>query len=133
MPHDFKANPELTTGQAAIYYWDSPHKQIFESFLGIVKKVTDGDTIRVSTDFRDFLTTIRMAHINAPEMNEGGGESKSWLENQIMGEEVYIRVNPLNRVGKFGRIIGEIIHNGINMNEASLREMQSRPFGSMAW
>ena len=126
--HDFKKFPELTTSQMAIYYFDSPHQQITADFMGRVEKVTDGDTIRLSTDFRDFLTTVRMANINAPEMSEGGKESKSWLENQIMGEEVLIKINPNNRVGKFGRIIGEIIHMGENMNQASLREMQAEVF-----
>jgi len=133
MAHDFKAYPELTTSQAAIYYWDSPHKQIFESFVGLVEKVHDGDTIRVKTDFRDFLTTIRFAYINAPEMNHGGAESRDWLKNEILGEEVYIKVNPNNRVGKWGRIIGEVFHQGVSMNDASLREMQSVPFGSPMW
>ena len=56
----------------------SPHKQIEESFDGRVTKVVDGDTIHVSTDFRDFDTVVRFADINAPEMNAGGAESKSW-------------------------------------------------------
>jgi len=129
MAHDFKAYPELTNGQAIIYYWDSPHKQIFEDFSGLVVKVTDGDTVRLETDFRDFLTTVRMAFINAPEMNEGGAESKAWLENQILGKEVLIRVDRDNRVGKWGRIIGDVMFGGESMSNASLREMHARPFG----
>jgi len=131
MAHDFVNFPELTNSQAAIYYWDSPHKQIFEGFIGIVAEVTDGDTIRVKTDFRDFLTNVRLAYINAPELSEGGAESKSWLENKILGKEVYVRVNPKNRVGKWGRIIGDVIFDGESMSEASLREMQSTVFGSL--
>ena len=131
MPHDFNAFPELTNSQAVIYYWDSPHKQIFRGFMGIVAKVTDGDTIRLLTDFRDFLTTVRLAYINAPEMNEGGAESKSWLEDQILGQEVYVRVNPNNRVGKWGRIIGDVIFEGESMSSASMREMHSAVFGSL--
>jgi len=131
MAHDFDAYPELTNSQAVFYYWDSPHKQIFEDFQGIVVKVTDGDTVRLQTDFRDFLTTVRMAYIDAPEMNEGGQESKSWLENQILGKEVMVRVNPNNRVGKWGRIIGDVIFAGESMSHASLREMHSVVFGSL--
>jgi len=131
MPHDFDTYPELTNSQAIIYYWDSPHKQIFEDFAGIVVKVTDGDTIRLETNFRDFLTTVRLAYINSPEMNEGGAESKSWLESQILGKEVYVRVNPNNRVEKWGRIIGDVIFGAESMSFASLREMHSAVFGSL--
>lgn len=129
MVHDFKLFPELTNNQMNFYYWDSPHRQITEGFIGKVEKVTDGDTIRVATDFRDFLTTIRFANINAPEMSEGGLESKAWLEEKVLGEEVYIKINPDNRVGKFGRIIGEVFLDGINLNERSLAERQSVIFG----
>ena len=127
--HDFKRFPELTNSQMSIYYFDSPHKQILEGFLAEVVKVTDGDTIRVKTDFRDFEFPIRMANINAPEMSEGGQESKSWLEKEINGETIYVKINPYNRVGKFGRLIGEIFSAGVNMNQESLREGFSFPFG----
>lgn len=129
MPVDFKRFPELTNSQAVIYYWDSPHKQIFEDFEGLVEKVTDGDTIRVSTNFRDFLTTVRMANIDSPELAQGGESSKAWLENQILGKEVMVKIDRKNRVGKFGRIIGDVFSGGESMSDASLRELHSVPFG----
>ena len=132
--HDFKKYPELTNSQMQFYYFDSPHRQITEGFVGRVKKVTDGDTIRVSWSERNFDFPIRFANINAPEMNAGGEQSKKWLANLLMGREVYVKINPKNRVGKFGRLIGEVFLDGINMNEESLREMQSIPFGQeMPW
>jgi len=130
MAHDFKRFPELTNNQMQFYYFDSPHQQITKGFMGEVVKVTDGDSIRVITDFRDFDFPVRFANINAPEMSEEGGEEgRSWLEKEIMGEEIYIKVNPYNRVGKWGRIIGEIFCGGININELSLMERISVPFG----
>ena len=129
MPHDFKAFPELTNNQMQFYYLESPHRQITESFIARVKKVTDGDTIRVIWDERDFTFPIRFSNINALEMSNGGKESKQWLEEQILGEEVYIKVNPRNRVGKWGRILGEVFLMGISMNEMSLQSGQSVKFG----
>lgn len=118
--HDFKRFPELTNRQMSLYYFDSPHQQITENFEAKVIKVTDGDTIRVETEFRDFSFPIRFANIAAPELNEEGGEkSQSWLENQIMGEKVMVLVNKQNRVEKWGRLLGEVIHNGMNMNNTS--------------
>lgn len=129
MAHDFKKFPELTNTQAQFYYWDSPHKQIFEDFRAQVIKVIDGDTVTVKAQFRDFDFKIRMARIQAPELKDDGGlESKDWLSARIKGQEVIIGIDARNRVGKFGRLIGEIIFGGDNMSDASLRERQSIDF-----
>jgi len=128
--HNFDKYPELTNSQMAIYEFDSPHKQIKEGFVGLVEKVTDGDTILIKTDFRDFDFPIRLAYINAPELNEGGKESKEWLNNQILGNEVYIKINPKNRVGKFGRLIGDVFYGGTSMSQLSLMTGNARVFGS---
>lgn len=129
MPRDWVKFPELRNSEFDLYYWESPHKQITEDFLAKVENVHDGDTITVSTDFRDFNFKIRFLGTNAPELNErGGDESRDWLENIIMGEEVEIRIDKKNRVGKFGRLLGEVIHAGINMNKASIREGWAVPF-----
>lgn len=119
--HDFKRFPELTNNQMQFYYFDSPHKQITEGFLAKVTKVIDGDTIRVKWTERNFDFPVRFLYIAAAELDEEGGlESRKWLESQIMGEEVYIRVNPRNRVEKWGRLLGEIIMGGISMNQMSM-------------
>lgn len=119
--HDFKRFPELTNNQMQFYYFDSPHQQITEGFLGKVVKVSDGDTIRVETDFRDFDFPIRFSNIAAPELDETGGlQSQRWLESQILGEEVYVKIDRTNRVEKWGRLLGEIIFAGMSMNQLSI-------------
>ncbi len=130
MTHDFKRFPELTNNQMQFYYWDSPHKQITEGFIADIVKVTDGDTIRVYTDFRDFDFPIRLRDIDAKELGEGGEESKNWLISQLLGKEVYINIDRTNRVGKFGRLIGDVILGGQSISELSLMMGQSIPFGS---
>lgn len=126
--HDFDKFPELTNGQMAVYYFQSPHKQIVEDFRAKVVKVTDGDTIRVSASFRDFDFPIRLADIAAPELNEGGKASADWLRGQIDGLEVEVLIDPTNRVGRYGRLIGTIISFGLSMNEQSLIQGHSVPF-----
>ncbi len=119
--HDFKRFPELTNAQMGLYYFDSPHQQIAEDFMARVIKVTDGDTIRVTTDFRDFSFPIRFSNILAAELDEKGGlESQKWLSNQILGERVEIIVNPNNRVEKWGRLLGEVRHKGFDVGELSM-------------
>lgn len=127
MAFDFEKFPELTNTQMQFYYWDSPHKQISESFNAKVVRVIDGDTIQVRWDERDFDFPVRFAKVNAPELNnEGGKEAKSWLEGELADEEIRVIVNPQNRVGKFGRILGEIMLGSININQASLDAGHSR-------
>jgi len=128
MAHDFKRFPELTNNQMQFYYFDSPHKQITESFFGRVEKVIDGDTIRVTCNFRNFDFPVRLATINAPELNEGGKESRSWLESQIMGKEVEI-IPTRTRVEKWGRLLANVMNAGMNMSEMSLMMGKSIVFG----
>ena len=123
--HDFKRFPELTNNQMQLYYFQSPHKQAPERFVGRVTKVTDGDTIRVSADFRDFDFPVRMSELAAPELNESGGkESQSWLEDQILGEEVEIYLTP-QRVEKWGRLLAAVMFQGMNMSKLSIMNGQA--------
>lgn len=125
MAHDFDKFPELVGESLDLYYWDSPHRQIFESFHGKVVKVTDGDTIQVMWSERDFPFPVRLNNIAAPELNEGGEKSKNWLEQQILDKEVEIIIDPNNRVGKWGRLIGGVIHEGFDVGEISMLEGHS--------
>lgn len=130
MQHDFKKFPELTNSQMELYYFQSPHKQIVESFTCRVIKVTDGDTIRVVTDFRDFDFPIRLANIAAPEIKERGGrESQKWLSSKILGDDVYVIIDPRNRVGKWGRLLGDVTHTGMSLGEESINMGHSIKFG----
>ena len=128
MVHDFKRFPELTDSQMDLYYFSSPHKQIFADFQAKVVKVVDGDTIRVSCNFRDFDFPIRFMGVNSPEMSEGGEESKNWLMDKIQDAEIDILIDAKNRVGKYGRLLGTIIHKGMNINEESMRAGHSTSF-----
>ena len=128
MAHDFKKYPELSNAQMDFYYFESPHRQITEDFVARVIRVKDGDTVQVRAEFRDFDFPIRFLDTNAPEMDEGGSKSKEWLRQEIEGEEIEVLINPRKRVGKFGRILGQLIHQGRNMNQLSLDLGYAIPF-----
>ena len=121
MSWDFKTNPELPNSQMEFYYWDSPHKQIFEGFRAKVKRVHDGDTITLTWKERNFDFPLRFLGIDAPELNAGGQEAGNWLRSQIEGEEVDIQIDAKNRVGKFGRILGRVMHRGLDLGDTMLR------------
>ena len=122
MPHDFKNFPELTLGQMEFYYVDSPHKQITEDIKATVIRVADGDTVIVDWEERDFSFPIRLADLAAPEMNqEGGKESQSWLEEQVLDKEVEVILSK-QRVEKWGRILADIQLDGMSMSDESAQQ-----------
>jgi len=99
----------------------SPHKQITENFSATVVKVHDGDTITVEWRERDFRFPIRFANVAAPELSEEGGhEAQEWLESRLLNTEVDIIIDPNNRVEKWGRILGNVLQNGIDVGEEEI-------------
>jgi len=121
MPHDFKKFPELRNSEMNIYYIDSPHKQIVRDFRATIEKVSDGDTIRVSCNFRDFTFPIRINNIDAPELNaRGGHEARDHLASIIEGEEVDIILSN-ERVEKWGRLLADILFKGMLISEEMMR------------
>jgi endonuclease YncB( thermonuclease family) len=66
-------------------------------YLAQVTRVADGDTITVRN--QDGAThKIRMHAVDAPELNQAGGEqSKRWLTEQVLNKDVKIVVNNTDR------------------------------------
>ena len=123
VPHDFIRFPELTNAQMGLYYFDSPHQQIAEDFDAKVLRVVDGDTIRVTVPFRDFDFPIRISNLLAPEMNEKGGErSRNHLRGLIEGKNIEVIINKANRVGKWGRLLGEVRESGFDVGQQMINE-----------
>lgn len=119
--HDFKNFPELQGSELDLYYFQSPHKQIFEDFRARVVKVHDGDTITLRWKERDFDFPLRFSNIAAPELNEAGGrESQAWMEQRLLGNMVDIVINKKNRVDKWGRLLGNVIFKGMDIGEESI-------------
>jgi len=122
MGHDFKKYPELTNNQMQFYYFESPHRQITEDFIARVSKVHDGDTVTLNWEGRDFDFPMRLDVINAPELDqEGGLQSKAWLESQVLGKDCQIILNPA-RTEKWGRLLGKLICDGMDIGEQSLNQ-----------
>jgi len=128
--HDFKKNPELTNSQLAEFGFSSPHAQITEDFEAVVDEVIDGDTVMVSCSFRDFSFPIRFRDVDAPEMSEGGEVAKSWLECRMpASSRVRVLIDRDNRVGKYGRLLGAVLVNGMVVADEMLYLGLVRPFG----
>ncbi len=130
LEHDFKKFPELTNKQLQELQFLSPHKQITEDFMATVVKVHDGDTITLSTEFRDFTFPLRFLDIDTPEMNEGGEEARDWLTVRLLNEKVEIQINKDNRVDKYGRLLGRVFHTGLDVGEEQLNRGLAVPFSA---
>ncbi len=127
--HDYNNFPELTNVQLETLGFTSPHKQITEDFYAEVVKVHDGDTVTLRTDFRDFDFPLRFLNIDAPELNEGGGVTRDWLKDQILNQNVQVLINPNNRVGKYGRLLGRILYGGLDIGQQEINLGYAKEFG----
>ena len=98
-----------------------------------VTKIVDGDTIKCDIDlgFNIVLSnqTIRLYGIDTPESRTKdleekfyGNISKQFLNDYCpKGSYITLRTH-LDKKGKFGRILGELIVNKVNLNEQMIEE-----------
>ena len=126
--HDYKEYPELTNRQISDFGFSSPHIQFVEDFDAIVTKVHDGDTVTLETRERAFAFPLRLLNVDAKELSEGGEEARDWLKKRVLGESVRIKIDKKQRVGKYGRLLGRILHQGLDVSEEMLNMGLVWPF-----
>jgi len=128
--HDYEKYPELSNTQLQEMQYTSPHRQITEDFEAQVVKVHDGDTITLRAEFRDFDFPLRILDIDAPEMSEGGIEAREWLRSRLQDQTVQVLIDSKQRVGKYGRLLGRILYNGLDIGQEELQLGLAKPFGT---
>ena len=86
---------------------------VAQCIIGKVTQVIDGDTIQVDGQ------SIRFALSSAPELNEFGGDTaREFIEEACpVGSTVLVDEDDGQTQGSYGRIIGVIYCNEINLNE----------------
>jgi len=84
--------------------------------IGKVTQIIDGDTIKVDGQ------SVRFALSSAPELNElGGVDARRFIETVCpVGSDVLVDEDDKQTQGSYGRIIGVITCNGVNLNEELL-------------
>ena len=100
-----------------------------------VTKVYDGDTITVDIDLGFGIVirkqSIRLLNINTPEIRgeerEQGLISKNALSEKILGNNIILKTHKDSK-GKYGRWLGEIFYENVNMNEWLLNEGYAEPY-----
>jgi hypothetical protein len=95
---------------------------------GIVERVIDGDTIvvrriepKTETQKLEAEIKVRLLGINSPEKGEFGyEEAKFFLENKILDKKIKIYFDG-KKADKYGRILGYVFLNNVNINLESVR------------
>ena len=116
----------LTTYSMELYYYNAK-----------LERVLDGDTIDAMIDL-GFSTwvhkRIRLFGINCPETRTRnldekakGIESKKYLEDQFLSTGGRFVLQSLG-VGKYGRCLGNIYIDKVNINELLLKEGYAEPY-----
>lgn len=109
-----------------------------QCFEGTVTKIIDGDTIIVDGQ------SIRFALSSAPELKMyGGEESREFIETICpVGSKVLVDEDDGQILGSYGRMVGVVTCNGVNLNsellDANLGYLQDRfcdssEFGKESW
>ena len=94
-----------------------------------VERVVDGDTVDVTLDLgfdNLYKSRVRLYGIDTPESRTRnldekarGKLAKSFLEDAINnGKKVVIQTKLKDSRGKFGRVLGDIVVDGININQS---------------
>ena len=99
----------------------------FSYRINKVTKVVDGDTIDVLLDMGfdiKYKSRVRLFGIDTPESRTRNKEekirgliSKAYLKDAIKkAKKLTIKTHKGSETGKFGRILGEVFADGININ-----------------
>ena len=104
---------------------------MYEYHVKKVHKVVDGDTIDVDIDLGfnvSYFQRVRLAGIDTPESRTSdeyekklGLESKEWLKKALEGAtKVIIKTEKPDSSEKYGRILGWLFVNDVNLNLAMI-------------
>ena len=104
---------------------------MYEYHVRRVSKVVDGDTIDVDIDLGfdiSFSSRVRLAGIDTPESRTKdlyekklGLESKEWLKKALEhADKVVIKTEKINSTEKFGRVLGWLFVDDVNLNLAMI-------------
>ena len=100
---------------------DSKHttSQRVQSYSGRVTRVSDGDTLHV-TDSNGRKHKIRMAHIDAPELQQAyGTRSRDSLKAVAEGEKVTVRIIEIDR---YRREVAQVWKGDTDLNLLQVRQ-----------
>jgi micrococcal nuclease len=104
-----------------------------------LRRVVDGDTVDAEIDmgFNIFIKErIRLMGIDTPEKRTRNLFEKSWglaasarlIELLEENDNNFVIETKIDKKGKFGRVLGDIIINGVNINQQLVTEGLAIPY-----
>ncbi len=108
--------PEIKMDMSEMKLTSGKCSGIARCMEGTVSKIIDGDTIHVDGE------SVRFALASAPELKGFGGvESRDFIDTICpVGSNVLVDEDDGQTSGSFGRVIGVIYCNGVNLNSELL-------------
>ncbi|PJO78129.1 thermonuclease family protein [Neisseria brasiliensis] len=104
---------------AGIEQADKQKQSQQKNYTGRITRISDGDTIHV-TDANGRKHKIRMAHIDAPEMNQAyGTRSRDQLKAVADNAKVKVKVFELDR---YGREVAQVFKGNTDLSLMMVRE-----------
>ena len=104
---------------AGIEQADKQKQSQQKNYTGRITRISDGDTIHV-TDGNGYKHKIRMAHIDAPELNQAyGTRSRDQLKAVADNTKVKVKVFELDR---YGREVAQVFKGTTDLNLTMVRE-----------
>ena len=113
---------------------------MYEYKVTEVHSVYDGDTCTVSIDLGmntvRHREKIRLYKIDTPELRGvsaeeklKGLEARDWLRDSLeKATEIIIKTHK-DKTGKYGRLLGELVADGVNLNNKMLELGLAKPYG----
>ena len=99
-------------------------------YKAVVDRVVDGDTIDVTIDLGFSVwkkMRVRMEGINTPESRTRDLDEKArgklaakFLSDQILHADKLVIRTKLDKKGKFGRVLGTLVADGVDLNQAMI-------------
>lgn len=122
----------LLSGIASLFAFILPSHADFRTIEGVVRKVSDEDTIAVATRGGKMFH-IRLYGIDGPEIRHGekpgqpfGEESKAALEAMILGKKVRINIMDTDH---YKRMVGMVYLGTLNVNEEMVKQGWAWAYG----
>ena len=103
-----------------------------------VDRVVDGDTIDVVLDLGFsvlYKSRVRLFGIDTPESRSRNKDEKArgnmaakYLEDAVNSGDVVIRTELKDSRGKFGRVLGTVVVDGVDINQAMCKAHLAVPY-----
>lgn len=123
------------TKDNSIHYQNTPTStEHYRNYSALILSVYDGDTVTGLFDLGFDISikrSIRLYKIDAPEIRgperPKGIISKEYLEQLVEGKTVIVKI-PVDERDKYGRILGVILLDELNINNCMIEQNLAVPY-----